>query len=68
MTSNVAATVTSAAGVKGAKKTIVKKNKSRKQIRAASKAFAGLHATSKKHHAKTTKHPNSKYSTKVVKH
>jgi hypothetical protein len=70
VTSNVAATVTSATGVKGAKKTIVKKNKSRKQIHAASKAFAGLNATSKKHHAKkTTKHPkNSKYSTKVVKH
>lgn len=67
VTSNVAATVTSAAGVKGATKTIVKKNKSRKQIRTASKAFAGLQATSKKH-AKT-KHPKtSKHSTKVVKH
>ena len=68
VTSNVAATVTSAAGVKGAKKTIVKKNKSRKQIRSASKAFAGLQAIPKKHHAQA-KHPKqSKHSTKVVKH
>ncbi|MDX6485888.1 MAG: hypothetical protein QOF43_1041, partial [Gaiellaceae bacterium] len=50
VTSNVAATVTSATGVKGAAKTKVKP-KSHKQITKASDAFAGAHSTSAKKHA-----------------
>jgi hypothetical protein len=53
VTSNVAATVTSATGVKGATKTKVKP-KSHKQITKASDAFAGARSTSPKKHANVT--------------
>lgn len=61
VTSNVAATVTSATGVKGATKTNVNP-KSRKQIKKASDAFAADRSTAAKKHVKVT---NNK---KKVKH
>jgi hypothetical protein len=61
MTSNVAATVTSTTGVKGATKTKVKP-KSQKQITKASDAFAENRSTAAKKHVKVT------HNKKKVKH